>query len=102
MWNKTTEYWIALVTLAIYVVARNAEAEPIRRRVIKTMVSAGLTLALSPTIAVYVHADETWAAVIIMSVGFMALDVFTSTVGSRAYLRSIIRSKLGGTDEKKP
>ena len=100
MWNKPIEYWIALVALVIYVASRNAENDPILKRVIKTVVSAGLTVALSPDIAARLHADETWAAVVIMAVGFVVLDVFTSTVGSRTFIQSVIRSRLKGDDEK--
>ena len=100
MWNKPIEYWIALVALVIYVASRNAENDPILKRVTKTVVSAGLTLALSPDIATRLHADETWAAVIIMAIGFVVLDVFTSTVGSRSFIRSVIKGRFKGDDEK--
>jgi hypothetical protein len=104
MWNKPIEYWIALVALVIYVASRNAENDPILRRVTKTAVSAGLTLALSPDIAARLHANETWAAVIIMAIGFVVLDVFTSTVGNRAFLRSVIRGRITGVkgDDENP
>ena len=102
MWNKTIEYWIAVATLVVYVASKNAESEPILRRVVKTMVSAGLTLSLSPQVSVKLGINETWAAVIIMSIGFVVLDVFTSTVGNRTFIKSMIRSKFGANDDRKP
>lgn len=100
MWNKPIEYWIAMAALVVYVASRNAENDPILKRVTKTVVSAGLTLALSPDIAVRTGANETWAAVVIMAIGFVVLDVFTSTVGSRTFIRSVIKSRFKGDDEK--
>jgi len=94
--QKPTEYWIGVIAVALYVVTRNAEADPILKRIVKTVVSGGLTVSLSPTIADYIHANETWAAVIIMAIGFMVLDVFTMTVGNRKFLQSIIRNRIAG------
>lgn len=103
MIQKPIEYWIGVVAVAIYVATKNAESDPIWKRTVKTIVSGGLTVALSPTIAIYLGANETWAAVIIMAIGFMVLDVFTMTVGNRKFLQSLIRNKIGGVmkdDEK--
>ena len=98
MMSKPLEYWIALAALVIYVASRNAENDPILKRVTKTVVSAGLTLSLSPDIASRLGANETWAAVIIMAIGFVVLDVFTSTVGNRTFIRNLIRSRIKGDD----
>lgn len=96
MMQKPIEYWFGIAAVALYLAFKNAEDSPIITRIVKTVVSAGLTIALSPTIASYLNADETWAAVIIMAIGFVVLDVFAMTVGNRKFLQAVIRNRISG------
>ncbi|MER5174006.1 hypothetical protein [Thioclava sp. GXIMD2076] len=96
MFSKPIEYWAVLAGMVIYVATRDAEREPLVKRLAKTAASAFLTVGLSPSVAPYVRGSEVLAAVAIMSVGLIVLDVLTAMVRDRDFLKDMIRKKLGG------
>ena len=96
MFQKPFEYWAVLVGMVLYAATRDAEREPIWRRAVKVLSSAFLTVGLTPNVAPYLQGSETMAAVAVMAFGLLALDVATALIGDRAFIRELIRSRLGG------
>ena len=96
--NKPIEFWAVLLGMVIYVASRDAEREPIPKRIAKTLASALLTIGLSPTIAPWVRGSELLAAVAVMAFSMIVLDVATALLGDREFIKSIIAKRLGGKD----
>lgn len=95
MFQKPFEYWAVLVGMVLYAAARDAEREPIWRRAVKVLSSAFLTVGLTPNVAPYLQGSETIAAVAVMAFGLLALDVATALIGDRAFIRDLIKTRLG-------
>lgn len=93
---KPIEYWAVLAGMVIYVATRDAEAEALTRRLLKTAASALLTIGLSPEVAARVGVSEVLAAVGLMAFGMLALDVATALIKDRDFIRELIRSRIGG------
>lgn len=96
MFGKPWEFWIALIGAAIYTATRDAEKAPVKQRLTKTLSSAALAYALADELAPFTRNSESLAAVIIMVVGLFILDVMTALVSDRAFIMSLIKSKIGG------
>lgn len=95
--GKPVEFWLILVGMTLYVASRDAEKEPIRRRITKTAASILLTLGFAERLAdAAPWMGETGAAVIIMTVGLILLDVATALVQDRQFVKDLILKKLGG------
>jgi hypothetical protein len=61
----------------------------------KTVASACLSFALSESIAPWLRGSEILAAILVMSVGLIVLDVLVAIFQDREFVRDLIRSKLG-------
>lgn len=96
MFQKPIEYWAVLIGMVLYAATQNAQRDPLWTRAVKVIASAFLTFGLTPSIAPYLHNSETAAAVGVMAFGMLALDVATSLVGDRAFIKDLIRQRLGG------
>lgn len=96
MLNKPLEYWAVLVGMVLYAAARDAEREPLVKRVVKTIASAFLAVGLSPSLAPYLRNSEAWATVAIMAVGLIVLDVGTAIVSDRQFIKDLIKARFGG------
>jgi len=94
--NKPPEYWFVLLGMILYVATRDAERQPILKRTGKTLASAALALGLSQDLAARFGATETIATVAIMAFGMIVLDVATALIADRAFIKDLIRQRLGG------
>ncbi len=99
MFEKPLEYWAALAGMVLYTASRDAENEIILRRVAKIFASALLTIGTSPTFAAYLKISEILAAVLIMAVGLIALDVLTAIISDREFIKDLVRQRLGKKDK---
>lgn len=99
MLNKPMEYWAVLIGMVLYAASRDAEKEALWRRVVKTIASAFLAVGLSPALSPYLRDSETAATVAIMAFGMLLLDVVTSLIGDRQFIRDLIKSRLGGRND---
>lgn len=95
MFEKSVEYWLALIGAAIYVALRDSEKERPIRRVLKLLSAGAITLGLSNGLAEYMNIREAWAAVALMVLGQIMLDLLTALVGDRNFMKDLIRSWLG-------
>lgn len=93
---KPLEYWAVLAGMVIYVATRDAEAEALSRRLLKTAASALLTIGLSPEVAARLGVSEIMAAVGLMAFGMLGLDVATALIKDREFIRDLIKSRIGG------
>lgn len=102
MISKPPEYWFVLAGMVIYVATRDAEKQPILIRSGKTVASALLAVGLSPELAPFIGGSESIATVVIMAVGLIALDVGVALVKDRAFIKELIRARLGGGSNGQP
>lgn len=96
MISKPPEYWFVLAGMVIYVATRDAERQPILIRSGKTLASALLAVGLSADLAAVLGTSDAIATVIIMAVGLIVLDVGVALVKDRAFIKELIRARLGG------
>lgn len=96
MFGKSVEYWAVLAGMVIYVASRDAEREPLPRRIAKTAASAFLAYGLSPTIAPYTRHSEVLAAVGLMAFSLVALDTITALVSDREFIKDMVQRRFGG------
>jgi hypothetical protein len=100
--NKPIEYWFVLLGMILYVATRDAERQPILKRTGKTLASAALALGLSPDLATRFGTTETIVTVAVMAIGLIVLDVAVALVNDRAFIKDLIRTRLGGGSENGP
>lgn len=100
--SKPLEYWFVLAGMVIYVATRDAEKQPFLIRSGKTLASALLAIGLSPDLARSFGTSETIVTVVIMAVGLIVLDVGVALVKDRAFIKELIRARLGGTGNGQP
>lgn len=96
MFQKPLEYWAVLIGMVLYAASRDAESQPLAKRLVKVGASAFLALGLSPSLAPWVSGSESIATVLIMAVGLVALDVLVALVADREFIKDLIRRRLGG------
>lgn len=99
MFEKPIEYWLVLIGMAIWVITRDAEREPIIRRSSKTLASGLLAVGVSPGLSEYLDGSEIWATVLVMALGLFILDTATALVADRDFIKDLIRRKIGGKGE---
>ena len=92
-------YWATMAGVAIWVGIRDAEREPVLRRVAKTGASGLLAYGAGPEVAPYLGGSEIAAAVALMAFGLLALDVASGIIGDRDFIRDMLRKRLGGGRE---
>ncbi len=92
--DKAPEYWFIIVGMAIYIAMRNAEAAPLRTRLLKALTAGMLAVGLSPELATRIGFSEGITAVIIMAFGQIILDGVTGLLGDRDFIKEILRSYL--------
>lgn len=95
MFGKSIEYWAVLGGMVLYVMSRDAETESVSRRIMKTAASAFLSYGLSPTIAPWTWDSEVVAAIAIMAFALIILDTMTALLMDRAFIKDLIRRRLG-------
>lgn len=89
-------YWAAIAGAALYVATRDAETESVKRRLVKTAASAFLAIGVSREAAPYLGGSEIAAAVAIMALGTLALDIATGLLRDRTLIAEIVKRRLGG------
>lgn len=93
--QKPLEYWAVLIGMMLWVAAKDAEREALWRRLVKIAASALLTIGMTPTVAPFLRDSETAAAVALMAFGLAALDLMTALLADRAFIKELIRAKVG-------
>lgn len=96
MMGKEWEFWAVMAGMALYVATRDAEKEPLIRRLGKTTASAFLAYGLADGVAPYVGNSPTFAAVAVMGFGLILLDVCTALLMDRDLIKELVRTKFGG------
>lgn len=96
MLNKPLEYWAVIVGMVLYAAAQKAEAETLYRRVAKIAASAALAIGTTPSLAPYTRGSEIFAAVIVMGMGIIILDLVVALLGDRKFIKDLIAARFGG------
>lgn len=100
MFDKSLEFWAIIVGMSVYVATRDAEKEPLQKRMIKVVTSGFLTIGLVPELAPFVQDSEGTAAVLIMAFGILILDLLSALVSDRAFITEIIKRHIGGSKDE--
>lgn len=104
--NPQLEFWAALAGGFIYVIQR-ARSDPWYSRITKAIVAALFALAFARDLSSYVRDNEALAAILIMLLGEVVLDIFTAIASDRQFwsetIKEVIRKRLGvgSNDDKK-
>jgi hypothetical protein len=95
MFNKPYEYWAVLLGMVLYAATRDADREPLLKRLVKVAASGLLAFGLTPSIAPLLQGSETAAAVAVMAFGIIILDVGTALISDRKFIKELIQARLG-------
>lgn len=93
--ERPPEFWIGLVAATMYVF-RKSEAKGVVTRMLEAGVSGGLGFSLAASASTWTGGSETIAAVLITAVGYLGLDILTSLVADRQFIRDILVRRFGG------
>lgn len=93
--NKPIEFWVALGVGALIVLERHKD-KPVISRMMITAISAGIGYALAPEAAEMTGRSEVLAVMILSAFGYMIIDITTSLIADREFLKDIIKARLGG------
>lgn len=103
IFGKPFEYWAALLGTILYVAARDAEREPMARRMAKVAASALLSFGLTPTVSPYLWGSDVLAAIAVMAFGQMVLDIGMAVLMDKKLsdaLKKRVRDQVsGGSDD---
>lgn len=89
-------YAAAVAGMALFAALQDAERAPIGRRVVKILASALLTVGVAADLAAVLGISEIAAAVVVMGLGFVVLDLVVGLIGDREFIKDVIRRRLGG------
>jgi hypothetical protein len=93
MFERTTEFWVAAIAAAIYVFL-NAKDKAIHYRIFMVASSAGFGFSLAGDVAAWLGIGETFAGVVIIVFGYLLIDLVTSLVSDRAFVKEILKSRF--------
>lgn len=93
MIERTLEFWVALVAAALYVYL-NSKEKVIAYRLIMVASSAGFGFSLSGEAAEFLGIGTTFAGVLIIVFGYLAIDLVTALISDRGFIKDIIKSRL--------
>ena len=97
--NLDLRYWAVFLAAAFYVGAKNPDQEPIKRRLTKVGVNAGLAFGFSKDLSAYLWGSEMAAVIILMSAGWIILDIITGIISDPDLIKKLVRQKLGVDDK---
>lgn len=92
---RSPEVWIALIAGTVYVYQKSPRPSRVARMV-EAGISGMLGYSVGPEAAQWAGVNDALAVVLISSLGYLFLDVLTSVVADRAFLRDFIIKRLGG------
>lgn len=93
-------YWAVFLATAVYVGMKNSDHESVARRLLKVFVNGLLAYGLGPDLAPYLWNSEIAAAIVLMSAGWILLDVITGVIADPKLITSLVREKLGLRDKE--
>ena len=93
MVEKTSEFWVALVSAALYVYL-NSKEKVIAYRLIMVASSAGFGFSLSGDAATFLGIGKSFAGVLIIVFSYLAIDLVTALISDRAFIKDIIKNRL--------
>ncbi len=93
--NVDWRYWAVFAATAVYIGMKNAEKEPIKHRLTKVVVNGLLAYGLGKDLAPYLWNSEIAAAIILMSGGWIILDVVTGIIANPQLINDLVRARLG-------
>lgn len=93
MFERTTEFWVALLAAGIYVYL-NSKEKAMHYRILMVASSAGFGFSLSQDVSQFLGIGETLAGVIIIVFGYVIIDLVTALVSDRGFIKEIIKGRL--------
>lgn len=93
--SKPTEYFVAVGSAMVFVVLQHKD-KPFLARVAIAAVSGGVGYALAADFALWTGRSEVLGAFLLTAFGFAALDLASSLLADRKFLKSLISKRMGG------
>lgn len=94
--NKPFEYYVAVISAAVFVALQHKD-KPWWSRVAIAAVSGGIGYALAGEFAAWTGRSEVLGAFLLTAFGYVALDLAASLLADRKLVREIILKRLGGS-----
>lgn len=94
MFNKTPEFWIALVAASLYVYRQSAD-KVLPARVIQTGIATGFGYSLGGEISIWADLPEGLTMVATTCGGYLVLDFCTALLGDRKELIALFMRFVG-------
>lgn len=93
MMDRSADFLLAMISAIIYVYL-NSKERAIHYRVLMVASSAGFGFSLAPEASKYLGIGETLSGVLIIVFGYLILDLFTSIISDRAFMKSLIKRRF--------
>lgn len=96
--DRPPEFWAGLIAATMFVFNKS-EGRRLMKRTTEAGVSGGIGYAAAPWVAERAGGSETIAVIVVTSVGYLLLEVITSIVADRAFIKDLIKQRLGGKSQ---
>lgn len=93
MLERSVEFWVALLSAAVYVFL-NSKEKAIHYRVLMVASSSGFGFALAKEVSSYVGIGETLSGILVIVFSYLIIDVLTAVVSDRAFVKELIKARF--------
>ena len=90
LYDKGWEFWVAAISVSLYIYEKSA-GKTFWARISFVIMSTSLGASLSPDLAEWSGRGETLSLVVIAAFGYILLDLITSLVADREWLKQLIK-----------
>lgn len=99
MFQRPIEFWVALIAGMLIVIERHKE-KPMVARALIAAISGGIGYSMAPEVAAYTGRSEVLAVMVLTTFGYLVIDLTTSLIQDRDFVKDIVKSRLGKGGDK--
>lgn len=93
--EKPIEYWLVIAALAVWLVTKKVQGISLWKHYANSLISALLTIGLSPALAERVYGGEIGAAIMCMAIGVPLLNTLAAVAEDKKFMRGVVERLFG-------
>lgn len=94
MIGKPTEFWFSVIGGALYVYLKHKD-QPLVHRILMVVLSTFVGLSIAEDVGRWAGTSEMFTTLICITVGYLVLDFASALFSDTAYLKSLLKGKIG-------